>query len=224
MTHGEGTFSWEVYQAEGRRAYPGAPRPTASIHVTDADGNSEFIDIPASVGRRLASMKKQGQVSVNSKGALCQVLNQCTEVVAWEQLVKLFDRRDYSDAECVQKLRLAGFKRDAANAAVAKGVDCGLISNVRYADAFIRSKVNVGWGIKRIERELSKRGIQTSELVGWPYDYIDPDDEFERAMDVASRKTVRDPNKYAKLVRFLVGRGFSYDVAGRAARVRLTDE
>lgn len=222
--HNEGDFSWVVYQAEGRRAYPGAPRPLASIHMTEEDGSSEFVDIPACVGRRLASMRDQGQTHVTSRETLRQTLDQCAKAVAWEQLVRLFDRRDYAEAECLQKLRLEGFERDVSQATVQRGVDCGLVSNARFADAFVRSKVNAGWGTRRIERELAKRGIKTSELAGWPYEYLDPDDEFERAMCVASRKTVREPNKYAKLVRFLVGRGFSYDVATRTASKRLSDE
>ena len=66
--------------------------------------------------------------------------------------------------------------------------------------------------------------MDTERLPGWPYDYADPDDEFERAMGIASRKRVREPNAYAKLVRFLMGRGFSTDVSMRAAKQTLMGE
>lgn len=211
-------FAWEVYQADRRRARTGAPLPCASIHVTTQDGESEFIEVPAAVGRRLASQKQKGTAHVSCKDELLTLVASCNRAVAWEQLVKLFDRRDYAERECVRKLVHAGFDHALAHETVQRGVACGLVSNARYADAFVRSKVAAGWGMERIRRELSNRGVQVSDLSGWPYEYLDPDDELERARNVASKKTVREPNAYAKLVRFLMGRGFSYGVATQAAK------
>jgi len=216
-------FSWEVYQADKRRAYSGAPLPTASVHVTSEEGGSEFIDVPASVGRRLAGLKQRDQIAPNSRQELIDVLDACTKTVAWEQLVRLFDRRDYSEKECLQKLYQAGFDHKLAHAMVQRGVQCGLVSNERYADSYIHSRIAAGWGMARIDRELANRGIQSSSLSGWPYEYLDPEDELMRAQEAASRKTVHEPNRYAKLVRFLIGRGFSYGVAAEAARSVLAD-
>ena len=95
-----------------------------------------------------------------------------------------------------------------------------VIDDMRFADVYIRTKVSAGWGSRRIERELSQKGIEASDVPGWPYEYFDMDDERERAYQLASRRRLSGKNDYAKIVRFLVARGFGMgDAKDAAARV-----
>ena len=76
----------------------------------------------------------------------------------------------------------------------------------------------------RIARELSRYGIDTKDVRGWPYEYLDPEDELERALRVAQRKRVHGARTFEKLVRYLCNTGYTTGVATRAARMTLDDE
>lgn len=218
----EGQISWEVYQADRKRAYNnGSKAPMASVHVFRDNGSSQFLEIPGPVGRKLAAIKKNDEAHPTTMQELQELIDNCTRHVAWTQLLNLLSRRDYTELESRQRLCSQGFSASVANDAVRGGVECGLVSNKRFAESYIRSKVSAGWGLERISRELRSRGIDVCDLDGWPYEYADPEQEYERAVQIASKKTVREPNRYAKLVRFLLGRGFSYGVSSDAAKLVL---
>ena len=208
---------WEVIQPSGR-AGMGSAKPQGCVRIKASDGSREYINIPASASRLLARRKKAGEVSCSSRGELMCVINDTLHRAAKERVAQLIMRRDYAEKEMFQRLVADGFSSQDANEAIEYAASIGLVSNKRFADAFVRGKVSAGWGIERIVRELSRRGIDVNDLDGWPYDYLDPDEERERAWDAASRKHVREPNAYAKLVRFLVGRGFSYGVSTSVAK------
>jgi regulatory protein len=72
--------------------------------------------------------------------------------------------------------------------------------------------------MQRIERELEVRGIDVRDVPGWPYEYLDPEDELSRAKELAQTRRVSGPRAYEKLVRYLCTRGFTTSVASRAAR------
>ena len=59
-----------------------------------------------------------------------------------------------------------------------------------------------------MERELARRGVDVSDIPGWPEEFFSADDERERALALASRRRLTGKNDYQKLVRFLGSRGF----------------
>ncbi len=182
------------------------------------DERAEYINVPACVSRSLSRHKKAGDMERLTKDEFLGAIDRITTVCARQRISQLVSRRDYSQLETSRRLRDDGFSEEEVQAAVEHASSIGLVSNERFADAFIRGKVFAGWGMQRIERELASRGIEARELKGWPYEYLDPDDEFERAMQIAQRKTVREPNAYAKLARFLMNRGFTYSIASSVAK------
>jgi regulatory protein len=135
--------------------------------------------------------------------------------------LNLLQKRDYATSELVSKLRNYGFDAKDCSIVVDDLVQKGLVNDTRFAEVFARTKARAGWGLGRIEYELGRRGVDTSAIADWPHAYIDPELEFERAVSVAERKHVRPPNEYAKLVRFLMGRGFAQCIAMNAARTVL---
>lgn len=176
------------------------------------------MSVPALVARSLARKRKAGDAKPQSERELMELINATKETAARERVCKLVERRDYSSKELYDRLVQDGFERSLARTAVDHGIRIGLVSDERFAGAYVRGKVSAGWGMDRIVRELARRGIDAKSLEGWPYEYLDPDEEFERALEVALRKHVRQPNAYAKMVRFLMGRGFSYRVATDVAK------
>ncbi|MBR3226168.1 MAG: regulatory protein RecX [Atopobiaceae bacterium] len=208
---------WEVIPPRSR-ASVGGPKPMGSVRIAVKGGKAEYVNVPACVTRSLIRHKKSGDMEGLTKDELLSALDRITAICARQRISQLVARRDYSQLETLRRLKEDGFTDDEAQTAVGHAVNIGLVCDKRFADAYIRGKIFSGWGMERIERELAHRGIEARELEGWPYEYLDPDDEYDRAMQVARRKTVREPNAYAKLARFLVNRGFTYAIASSVAK------
>lgn len=217
-----GSFDWEVEPAS-RKAALGSARAKGVLRIESEAGGRETIALPASLARRLASDKKSGKLDPASRAELLYEVGRASREIAWTRLCGLLERRDYAAAEATRKLREDGFTPRVATESVERARQAGLIDDARFADVYIRGKLSQGWGARRIERELSQRGIDVTEVPGWPYEYLDPGDELERAREVARRKVVRGPNQLQKLARFLVGRGYSLGVAFEAARRELDE-
>lgn len=86
----------------------------------------------------------------------------------------------------------------------------------RYARAFVNDKSKYShWGEKKIEYELKRKGVPDvtiNEALGT----INNTENLERLKQLISnkRKTVKGADEYEirnKLIRFALGRGFSYD-------------
>jgi regulatory protein len=90
------------------------------------------------------------------------------------------------------------------------------VDECRYAHAFVRDKFRYNrWGWTRIERELRIRGIAQA-YIDEAKEEISEEDNLSalRKLIEAKRRTVKGKNEYeinAKLFRFAMGRGFSYD-------------
>lgn len=110
-----------------------------------------------------------------------------------------------------------------ASAAVERIVESlisdGFVSDVRYAAAYAREKASIaGWGTAKIRYMLASKGI-SAEDISSALSEID-----RSAADARLRKTLAvkyavlrdDPRCRLKLLRFLTGRGYSYDEAARA--------
>lgn len=208
--------SWDVILPQ-RRTQMGASRPKGSIRILSKDKEAEYVSVPALVARSMARKRKAGELANVTKEDLFEALRNCSISCAKTRIASLVARRDYSRQEVGMRLGNDGFEQDIVSEALLWAVDVSLVSDKRFADSFVRAKISAGWGIGRIERELQNRGVDAGALEGWPHEYLDPDDEYDRALQIAMRKRVKEPNAYAKMVRFVVSRGFSYGIATRVA-------
>jgi regulatory protein len=148
---------------------------------------------------------------------------------AYDKALKLLARRDHFRAELADKLRTRGFDADDVEAALDRLAGLGLLDDERLARRFAELRaVDRGWGPRRLELELRARGVdrdlaeRAARL----------DDELRRrALAVASRKVAarardswwRLPERRARLISSLIGRGFDTDEA-MAAVGRLAAE
>ena len=217
--------TWDAFPAERKGSGIGASRPMGMVCVyvceTEADdGHPRTVEVPSDVARRLASIRKeQPEGSEIRYKDLVDSIAQTQYQSAKERILRLVNRRDYSRYELEMRLTREGYDRDIRAEVLDALAECGIVSDSRFAEIYARSKISAGWGTERIVRELDMRGIDVNDLAGWPYDFIDPDTEYERAVMVAKKKCSgsRKPT-YQQLARFLVGRGFSYAVACGAAK------
>ncbi|MGN0286782.1 MAG: regulatory protein RecX [Atopobiaceae bacterium] len=217
------SLQWDVQLASRKGLSQGPARPRGKLIVDSDAGGHEEIALPSALARTLHKKMKDDDLHPSSRAELLYEVGRISQDVARKRLAGLLDRRDYSAKEASDKLRMDGFAPQVVQRAVERACAAGLIDDRRFGDSFVRSKLYSGWGLNRIQRELMRRGVDVAELPGWPYEYANPEDEPQRAYEAASRKVVSGKNQFQKMVRFLVGRGFSMGASMDAAR-KVMDE
>ena len=121
-------------------------------------------------------------------------------------------RREHSRLELYQKLKQRQFEPDVINSELSKLLDEGLQSDERFAEAFLRSRIDKGKGPNIILSELSQRGID--ELIASNVISNITDEEWNDLAYEAMNKKLRneaelDYDKQLKLMKFLSNRGFT---------------
>ena len=132
--------------------------------------------------------------------------------------IALLARREYSRAELVRKLG----PRVDAEALLVRVLDQlqvdGYQSDDRFAEVFVRSRLGAGYGQMRIRQELQRKGIDRDRIAM----ILDEQDVDSRqlAHECHQRRfgdrPVQDQKEYARRMRFLVNRGFSFEDARHA--------
>lgn len=216
------SFSWDVELPERGSASLGGRRPLATLAICSESHGQERIPIPKAVGRRLVSLLESDGDQPSGRSELLYRVRVISLELARSKAEELLNRRDYSSSELAAKLREAGYHPSVADEVVARFVEVGLLDDRRFAELFARSKAVAGWGRIKIERELARRGVDATQLEGWPSGYLE-EDESETAFALASRRRLSGKNDFQKLVRFLCGRGFPMGVAIDAAKRALAE-
>lgn len=214
-------FDWSCELPDRKSRSSSQVKQRATLILRPHSSEEERLSIPLAVGRALK--QRSDALEVHSRAELLYELKQCAESCAWEKACALVGRRDYSSKELDEKLLRNGYTSSVRKSVIERAVSCGLIDDFRFASAYIRTKIAAGWGERRIALELSRKGIELEDVPGWPEDFIDPDDEVERALAILERKSLPTGDVYGKLMRFLVSRGFRMGCAREAVERRLSE-
>ena len=134
--------------------------------------------------------------------------------LAKDRALRLLGYREHSRAELERKLRDSGYPRGLSAGIVERFVEVELVDDARFASAWVRSRRIARYGTRRIRQELERRGI-APEVIGAALDEGSPDsdDELSRAVAALGTRAASDRSSRDKLVRRLVGRGFSLGVS-----------
>ncbi len=135
---------------------------------------------------------------------------------AMDKIHSLVCVRERTRKECYERLLSNEFQPDVARKAVVRAVECGLIDEERYAAAFIRGKVNSGWGQGRIVRQLEENGVDSTTVQSCAYLFPRPEEEYSRAYHELEKHPARSKNPRATYLRRLAQKGFSSDISIRA--------
>lgn len=211
-THAAGDFTWEVSYPSKQASGFSQRKPTATIEVDERK-----LYVPVEVARRLEKYEKKASFPISSLAELVEVIDQAEHTCAWEKIISLVNRRDYTSFELEKRLHLRGYTEAVVHESVEKASKTHLVDDRRFGRLFVESKIRLGWGKRKIALELKKRGLVPEEIEGWPEAFFPEDDQYTHACQLLEHKTLRPPHRYQKAVRFLVGRGFSYGTAMRAA-------
>lgn len=123
----------------------------------------------------------------------------------------LLARREHSAAEMRAKLLAREFDAGDVDLAIDRLVDEGLLSDARFAEAFVSSRIRKGQGPTRIRAELRERGVASglidAQLGGLDIDWTDMARSVREKKFGAGAPT--DFRERAKQSRFLQYRGFT---------------
>ncbi|MBL1260099.1 MAG: regulatory protein RecX [Thiotrichaceae bacterium] len=125
----------------------------------------------------------------------------------------LLSRREHAVAELSRKLIGKGFDKAFVDDALVQLVADGLLSDARYAESYVRFRMNKGFGPVRIREELRQRGVANSLIS----DYVDFQDRcwVETARQAWQKRFggefPSDMKTCAKQLQFLQYRGFTSD-------------
>ena len=134
--------------------------------------------------------------------------------LAKDRALRLLGYREHSSAELEHKLRDSGYPKPVAASIVARFVEVELVDDARFAGAWIRTRHCAGYGARRIRQELERKGVAPETIdAAFEESATDGVDEFARASAALGSRQAHDRASRDKLVRRLIGRGFSLTVA-----------
>lgn len=132
-----------------------------------------------------------------------------------DRLRGLCSRREY----CVEDIRQKALKALDGDAALAAEVVETLVKekyvdDLRYASAFARDKSSIqGWGEVKIRYMLSAKKV-SREVIDQALSEIDTErasSKLQKLLETKYKSLREDPQCRLKLLRFALGRGYSYD-------------
>lgn len=123
--------------------------------------------------------------------------------------------REYCTSEIYAKAsKLSEGDGDVADAVLESLKADRFVDDLRYASAFARDKSALsGWGRNKISYALRGKGID-GETIALALQEIDTEaagKKLDGVLAAKYRTLSEDPQKKLKLIRFALGRGFSYD-------------
>ena len=127
--------------------------------------------------------------------------------------MNLLARREHSEKELLQKLKLRGFDQPTIQTTIATLSQEKLLSNPRFVENYIHFRCNKGFGPLRIQAELFERGILTESIEH--HLKITDTIWFTKAREVWEKRFKSQPptdlKSRAQQIRFLQYRGFSIE-------------
>ena len=132
-----------------------------------------------------------------------------------DRLRGLCSRREYCYADVLKKAKDAlDGDAQAAKEVADVLVEDKYVDDLRYASAFARDKSAIqGWGEVKIRYMLSAKGVPR-DIIDKALEEIDQDkadSRLEKLLQNKLKSLKDDPQCRLKLLRFALGRGYSYD-------------
>lgn len=134
--------------------------------------------------------------------------------------VMLLARREFSQAELIERLLRRGETQESAEATVKRLAELGLQDDGRFLESRVRTRKEAGYGLGRVRFDLRGHGLE-EEAVETAVD--DAEGWMEGAYALIERKFGVPPlsiDQQRRAIALLLRRGFTYDQAMRATKGR----
>jgi len=142
---------------------------------------------------------------------------ECAE--AKQKVLRLFNRRVYSEQEIRAKLEKKGYEETTIEKVVEELKKTLLINDYSFAKAFVSDRLRLNpKGSFQISYELKKKGVNQTIIDRVFSEENVVEGDFDRALEIARRrleilKSITDKKtKKRRLYNYLLRRGFSYEV------------
>ena len=134
-----------------------------------------------------------------------------------ESAIKIIERSYKTEKEIRDKLKQKGYEEKQINNSIDFLKEYNFINDNTYAKAFIKDKLS-SKGSQKIKYDLMKKGI-AKDIIEENLIKVDKNEEKEVALNVGRKKyeSIRrkESDNYklsGKLYRFLISRGYAYDI------------
>lgn len=147
-----------------------------------------------------------------------------TEQEAYLQLATLCAQAEHCEQEMRDKMKRWEIDETAQNRIIDRLVKERYIDNERYARAFVKDKIRYNkWGMRKVQQALWMKRID-NDIQQRVLDEIDEKEYLDvlRPLLKQKRKSTKAANDYElnqKLVRFALGRGFTFDIIRQCLEV-----
>ena len=140
-----------------------------------------------------------------------------TENEAYLALTALCAQAEHCQYEMLEKMRRWELSEEAQARVMSKLIKERYVDDERYAHAFVKDKIRYNkWGRRKVEQALWQKRID-DDIRTRVLDDVDDEEYLSvlRPLLKQKRKTIKAKNDYElnqKLVRFALGRGFTFDI------------
>lgn len=170
--------------------------------------------------KRMASMQSHEYDSLGQKSSK-DAPKALTEEQAFSKIERLACMREHASKALQARLEKDGFDPQVAQAAIERALRCGLISDERFADVLVRSRLSQGRGLQGIAAELVTLDIDPYSVTV----YVEATegrtgpDELARALAFLDAKPPRGKRLRDSAYRKLMQKGYGASVSASAARI-----
>ena len=140
---------------------------------------------------------------------------------AFAKIQRLLCIREHASALLYKRLLSSGYDDRIAAEAVQRAINCGLVSDERYADVLVRSRLSQGKGLRGIAFELEQADIDPKTVPAYQEALFRDSgpDELARALSLLAAKPPKAKRIREAAYRKLVQKGYESSVAASAARI-----
>lgn len=144
-----------------------------------------------------------------------------------DRMRRLCSRREYCSSDILKKLMDAtDGDRARSSEMLSVLIEERYVDDLRYASAYACDKATLsGWGETKIRYMLSSKGI-AKDLIAKAMEEIDDvkaSSRLEKLMENKYRSLKEDPQCRLKMLRFGLGRGYSYDEVSKVLETLMKD-
>lgn len=193
------------------------PRRKGAVRV-EVDGRP-LLTVPEEIAARLG-IGPGGLLSGPMHQELCRAAD---AEAAFRTALRALERRPFAGRDLARRLILKGHPPEAADQAVERAKELGLVNDETYARHFIQTRSARGRGPARLRRELAAMGVLPS-LVDRLLSEELPEEQTLHRVSVLARKRagqlagIPRPDRLRRVVAYLARRGYRGAEVVRTAR------
>lgn len=197
------------------------PRRREAVRI-EVDGRP-LLTVPAELVRQLG-LVVGAALGGNVHQELCRAAD---AEAAFRTALRILERRGVARRDLARRLVLKGHPPEAADGAVHRAEQLGLVDDETFARQFIQSRAAKGRGPARLRRELTGMGIEAGTVDRLLTEEL-PEHEAGDRMAALARKRAAQlgelprASRLRRIVAYLARRGYRGPEAVKAARAALS--